>query len=63
MRYQSHPGAPILSVKRAPFVAAESAVRSFGHLSGQAVASWATFPRWRIRIALPNGSRTPMSVP
>jgi hypothetical protein len=29
----------------------------------QAVASCATFPCWRIRIALPNGSRTPMSVP
>jgi hypothetical protein len=29
----------------------------------QAVASWAAFPCWRIRIGLPNGSRTPMSVP
>ena len=31
--------------------------------SGQAVASWATFAGWRIRMALPKGSRTPMSVP
>ena len=29
----------------------------------QAVASWATFAGWRIRMALPNGSRMPMSVP
>ena len=31
--------------------------------SAQAVASWATFAGWRIRMALPKGSRTPMSVP
>ena len=30
---------------------------------GQAFAALATFPRWRIRMALPKGSRTPMSVP
>src|SRR5260370_18712929 len=29
----------------------------------QALALLATFPCWRIRIALPKGSRTPMSVP
>ena len=29
----------------------------------QAVAFWAALPCWRIRIGLPNGSRTPMSVP
>jgi hypothetical protein len=37
--------------------------RSGQSRSGQAVASWATLPCWRIRIALPNGSRMPMSVP
>ena len=31
--------------------------------NGQAVASSATFDGWRIRMALPNGSRMPMSVP
>ena len=30
---------------------------------GQAVTFWAAFAGWRIRIALPKGSRTPMSVP
>src|SRR5437879_10165637 len=30
---------------------------------GHAVAFLATFPCWRIRMALPKGSRTPMSVP
>ena len=30
---------------------------------GQAVVSWATFAGWRIRMAFPKGSRTPMSVP
>ena len=29
----------------------------------QAVASWETFAGWRIRMALPKGSRMPMSVP
>ena len=33
-----------------------------GH-TGQAVASWGTLPCWRIRMALPNGSRRPKSVP
>src|SRR2546423_1240799 len=30
---------------------------------GQALAARATFPCWRIRMALPKGSRMPMSVP
>src|SRR2546425_8254463 len=29
----------------------------------QALALLATFPCWRIRMALPKGARTPMSVP
>ena len=32
-------------------------------IDGQAVASGETFPCWRIRMAFPNGSRRPMSVP
>jgi hypothetical protein len=31
--------------------------------TGQAVASSADFAGWRIRIALPKGSRRPMSMP
>jgi hypothetical protein len=39
------------------------AVTAIGGPTGQAVASWGAFPCWRIRMALPNGSRMPMSVP
>jgi hypothetical protein len=34
-----------------------------GGPTGQAVAAWGALPCWRIRMALPNGSRMPMSVP
>jgi hypothetical protein len=34
-----------------------------GEAAGQALACWATSPCCRMRMALPNGSRTPMSVP
>src|SRR5205085_7714768 len=37
--------------------------RSFTLNHDQAFAFWATFPCWRIRMALPKGSRAPMSVP
>ena len=36
---------------------------AIGSPTGQAVASWGTFPCWTIRMALPNGSRMPMSIP